>query len=89
MVGAYVKRLEEMEVVRWMGVPSKPAIGRTEVKIIAEGKEGKKVKMVVSKGKGEVILRLEGQDFVGVLERAGWGWLKQDPSLPMGKPTQR
>ena len=89
MVGAYVKRLEEMEVVRWMGVPSKAEIGRTEVEIIAEGKEGKKVKMVVSKGKGEVILRLEGQDFVGVLERAGWGWLKQDPSLPMGKPTQR
>ena len=89
MVGAYVKRLEEMEVVRWMGVPSKAEIGRTEVKIIAEGKEGKKVKMVVSKGKGEVILRLEGQDFVGVLERAGWGWLKQDPSLPVGKPTQR
>ncbi len=88
-VGAFVKRLEEMEVVRWMGVPSKAELGRTEVEIVVEGKEGKKVKMVVSKGKGDAMLRLEGQDFVGVLERAGWGWLKQDPSVPGGKPSQR
>ena len=88
-VGAFVQRLEEMEVVRWMGVPSKAELGRTEVEIVVEGKEGKKVKMVVSKGKGDAMLRLEGQDFVGVLERAGWGWLKQDPSVPGGKPSQR
>ena len=84
-----MKRLEEMEVVRWMGIPSKAELGRTEVEIVVEGKEGKKVKMVVSKGKGDAMLRLEGQDFVGVLERAGWGWLKQDPSVPGGKPSQR
>ena len=88
-VGAFVQRLEEMEVVRWMGVPSKAELGRTEVEIVVEGKEGKKVKMVVSKGRGDAMLRLDGQDFVGVLERAGWGWLKQDPSVPGGKPSQR
>jgi hypothetical protein len=51
----------------------------------------KKLRMVVSKGKGDggSVVRLEGQDVAGLLDRAAVGWLRQDPGLVQDKPAQR
>ena len=90
-VSDFVSRLDQLEVIRWTGLPSKAELGKSEVEIVLEGKGEKKLKMVVSKGKGDggSVVRLEGQDVAGLLDRAAVGWLRQDPGLVQDKPAQR
>jgi hypothetical protein len=90
-VGPFVERLNQLEVIRWVGLPSKAELGRVEVEIMVEGKGGKRMKMMISKGKGDGggFLRIEGQEMVGVLDRGAGVWLRLDPGLVEGKPSQR
>jgi hypothetical protein len=86
-----MSRLDQLEVMRWTGLPNKADWGKSEVEILLEGKGEKKLRMVVSKGKGDggSIVRLEGQDVAGLLDRAAVGWLRQDPGVVQDKPAQR
>ena len=90
-VGPFVERLNQLEVIRCVGLPSKAELGRVEVEIMVEGKGGKRMKMMLSKGKGDGggFLRIEGQEMVGVLDRGAGVWLRLDPGLVEGKPSQR
>ena len=90
-VSDFVSRLDQLEVMRWTALANKAELGKSEVEIVLEGKGQKKLKMVVSKGKGDggSIVRLEGQDVAGLLDRAAVGLLRQDPGLVPDKPAQR
>jgi hypothetical protein len=90
-VSNFVSRLDQLDVMRWTGLPSKAELGKSEVEIVLEGKGDKKLKMVVSKGKGDggSVVRLEGQEVAGLLDRAAVGWLRQDPGVVQDKPAQR
>ena len=90
-VSNFVSRLDQLDVMRWTGLPSKAELGKSEVEIVLEGKGDKKLKMVVSKGKGEggSVVRLEGQEVAGLLDRNAVGWLRQDPGVLQDKPAQR
>ena len=80
-VAGYVARLEQLEVNRWVPLPSKAELSKTEVEIVLEGKEGKKVKLAAYKGKGEggAWVRVDTQDWVGVVDRGVVAGLRQDP----------
>jgi hypothetical protein len=90
-VSNFVSRLDQLEVMRWTALPSKAELGKSEVEIVLEWKGEKKLKMVVSKGKGDggSVVRLEGQDVAGLLDRNAVGWLRQDPGVLQDKPAQR
>jgi hypothetical protein len=74
-----------------MGLPSKTELGKSEVEIVLEGKGEKKLKMVVSKGRGDggTLVRWEEQEMAGLLDRTAVGWLRQDPGAVQDKPAQR
>ncbi|NBS06644.1 MAG: DUF4340 domain-containing protein [Verrucomicrobia bacterium] len=90
-VSNFVSRLDGLEVERWTGVPSKAELGKSEVEIVLEGKGDKRLKLTVSKGKGDggAVVRLEGQEVAGLLDRTAVGWLRQDPGVAQDKPAQR
>ena len=90
-VSDFVSRLDQLEVMRWTGLPNKAELGKPEVEIVLEGKGEKKLRMVVSKGKGDggSVVRLEGQGVAGLLDRAAVDWLRQDPGMVQDKPAQR
>lgn len=90
-VAGYVARLEQMEVVRWGPLLSKAEMNKTEVEIVLEGKGGKKWRVVVLKAKGEggAWVRVEGQDWVGLLDRVEARRLRLDPGGTEEKSPQR
>ena len=90
-VSNFVSRLDQLEVMRWTGMPNKAELGKSELEIVLEGKGEKKLRMVVLKGKvdGGSIVRFEGQDVAGLLDRTAVGWLRQDPGVVQDKPAQR
>jgi hypothetical protein len=74
-----------------MALPSKAELSKSEVEIVLEGKEGKKLKIVALKGKAEggAWIRVDGQDWVGVVDRGAVAGLRQDPGGAGEKSPQR
>jgi hypothetical protein len=87
----YVARLDQLEVTRWMALPGKSELSKGEVEIVLEGKEGKKLRIFALKGKpeGGAWIRVDGQDWVGVVDRGVVAGLRQDPGGAGEKSPQR
>ena len=87
----YVARLDQLEVTRWMALPGKAELSKSEVEIVLEGKEGKKLRIFALKGKpeGGAWIRVDGQDWVGVVDRGVVAGLRQDPGGAGEKSPQR
>ncbi len=87
----YLVRLDQLEVTRWMALPGKADLSKSEVEIVLEGKEGKKLRIFALKGKSEggAWIRVDGQDWVGVVDRGVVAGLRQDPGGAGEKSPQR
>jgi hypothetical protein len=87
----HVVRLDQLEVTRWMALPGKAELSKSEVEIVLEGKEGKKLRIFALKGKpeGGAWIRVDGQDWVGVVDRSVVAGLRQDPGGAGEKSPQR
>ena len=79
----YATRIQDLEVIRWTGVPAKKDFAKTEVELVVEGEGGKRT--VISLGRlladGTAPIRREGGEFAGLVTRAQLDWLKRDPGL--------
>jgi hypothetical protein len=87
----YVVRLDQFEVTRWMALSGKAELSKSEVEIVLGGKEGKKLRIFALKGKpeGGAWIRVDGQDWVGVVDRGVVAGLRQDPGGAGEKSPQR
>lgn len=85
-VSAYVSRLKELRVTKWIGSPGKAEFLKPEVEILVEGTEGQKVRMILGRATpdGSAPLKIEGFEYAGVLGKDGVLQMKNSPELPSG-----
>jgi len=90
-VAGYVGRLDQLEVTRWIVPPGKAELSKGGVEIMLEGKEGKKLRIFALEriADGGAWIRVDGQDWVGVVDRGVVAGLRQDPGGAGEKSPQR
>jgi len=77
----YATRLQDLDVIRWTGVPGKKEFAKSEVELVVEGEGGKRIQVVVGRplADGTAPIRREGGEFAGLVTREQLEWLKKDP----------
>ena len=77
----YATRMQDLEVVRWTGVPGKKEFAKPEVELGLEGEGGKRMQVTVGRPlpDGAAPIRREGGEFAGLVTRQQLEWLKKDP----------
>jgi len=77
----YATRIQDLEVLRWTGVPGKKEFAKPEVELVVEGEGGKRTQVVLGRPRadGAAPIRREGGEFAGLATRQQGEWLKKDP----------
>ena len=77
----YATRMQDLEVIRWTGVPGKKEFAKPEVELGVEGEGGKRMQVTVGRPlpDGTAPIRREGGEFAGLVTRQQLEWLKKDP----------
>jgi len=77
----YATRIQDLEVLRWTGVPGKKEFAKPEVELVVEGEGGKRTQVVLGRPRadGAAPIRREGGEFAGLATRPQGEWLKKDP----------
>jgi hypothetical protein len=73
--------MQDLEVIRWTGVPGKKEFAKPEVELGVEGEGGKRMQVTVGRPlpDGTAPIRREGGEFAGLVTRQQLEWLKKDP----------
>jgi len=79
----YATRMQDLEVIRWTGIPAKKDFAKTEVELVVEGEGGKRTAISLGRAlvDGTAPIRREGGEFAGLVTRQQLDWLKRDPGL--------
>ena len=79
----YATRMQDLEVIRWTGIPAKKEFLKTEVELVVEGEGGKRTAISLGRAlaDGAAPIRREGGEFAGLVTRQQLDWLKRDPGL--------
>ncbi|NCZ95886.1 DUF4340 domain-containing protein [bacterium] len=86
----YATRIQDLEVIRWIGGPAKKDFAKTEVELVLESEGGKKAQIVVGRAlaDGTAPIRREGGEFAGLVTRSQLEWLKRDPGSASSSSAQ-
>ena len=84
----YATRVQDLEVIRWTGVPGKKEFSKPEMELVVEGEGGKRLKIETGKAlaDGTAPIRSEGGEFAGLVTRQQLDWLKRDPGVSADPP---
>jgi len=87
----YATRMQDLEVIRWAGAPTKKDFAKTEAEVVVEGEGGKRATISLGRtlADGTTPIRREGGEFAGLITRQQLEWLKRDPglsSVPVSMP---
>ena len=79
----YATRLQDLQVIRWTGVPGKKEFLKPEVELVVEGDGEKRVKVILGRAlaDGTAPIRTETGEFAGLATRQQFEWLKKDPGI--------
>jgi len=79
----YATRLQDLQVIRWTGVPGKKEFLKPEVELVVEGDREKRVKVILGRAlaDGTAPIRTETGEFAGLATRQQFEWLKKDPGI--------
>ena len=79
----YATRLQDLQVIRWTGVPGKKEFLKPEVELVVEGDGEKRVKVTLGRAlaDGTAPIRAETGEFAGLVTRQQLEWLKKDPGI--------
>ena len=79
----YATRLQDLQVIRWTGVPGKKEFLKPEVELVVEGDREKRVKVILGRAlaDGTAPIRTETGEFAGLATRQQLEWLKKDPGI--------
>jgi hypothetical protein len=86
----YATRVQDLEVIRWAGVPGKKDFLKPEVEVVLEGEGGKRIKVTVGRplADGTAPIRTETGEFAGLVTKQQLEWLKKDPGLSSSAETK-
>jgi len=84
----YATRLQDLEVIRWTGVPGKKEFSKPDLELVVEGEGGKRLTIDLGKAlaEGTAPIRSEEGEFAGLVTRQQVEWLKRDPGVPADSP---
>lgn len=79
----YATRLQDLQVIRWTGVPGKKEFLKPEVELVVQGDGEKRMKMTLGRAlaDGTAPIRTETGEFAGLVTRQQLEWLKKDPGI--------